>query len=103
MSKVSKELTEEVNIKEQKSTKKKKLKNKQKKKSKIYPLTIICIIMDLLAITGFVITYGPWDYLRNIYVTTAMKTKDHQYLANIFYSDTKVQEIMNKNYFVEFN
>lgn len=105
MNKVSKEidLKEEITTKEKQPAKEKKPKNKQKKKSKIYPLTIICIIMDLLAIAGFVITYGPWDYLRNIYVTTAMKTKDHQYLANVFYSDIKVQEIMNKNYFIEFN
>ena len=74
---------------------------KNKKRKKIYKTTIIFIILDLLAIGGFVMMYGPWGYIRNLYVTTAMKTKDHQYLANIFYSDKKIEEIINSNYFIE--
>lgn len=72
---------------------------KRKKKSK--KLLILCIVLDLLAIGGFVIMYGPWDKVRNFYVTTAMKTKDHQYFAKIFYSDETIEEIMNSNYFIE--
>ena len=45
--------------------------------------------------------YGPWDYVRNLYVTTAMKTKDHQYFANIFYNDKTIENIINSNYFIE--
>ncbi len=74
---------------------------KNKKRKKIYKTTIIFVILDLLAIGGFVMMYGPWGYIRNLYVTTAMKTKDHQYLANIFYSDKKIEEIINSNYFIE--
>ena len=73
---------------------------KNKKKCKIKKSTIVFIILDILAITGFVITYGPWPTLRNLYVNTAMNTMDHQYLARIFYSEERINEIMNSNYFV---
>ena len=74
--------------------------NKRKRKKKIYKSTIIFIVLDILAFTGFFITYGPFSYLRNLYVTTAMKTMHHQYLAYVFYSEEMVENIMSKNYFV---
>ncbi len=74
---------------------------KVKKTKKIKPLTIICIILDILAIGGFIMMYGPWDGVRNFYVNTAMKTKDHRYFANIFYSEKTIEKIMNSNYFIE--
>lgn len=75
------------------------MKKIKKKKSK--KLLIICIILDLFAIGGFVMMYGPWDTVRNFYVTTAMKTKDHKYFAKIFYSDKTIENILNSNYFIE--
>ena len=80
--------------------KKKQRKNKQKKSKKFLYLTIFFILCDLFAIGGFIMMYSPFDYVRNLYVTTAMKTRNHQYLAKIFYSDKKIEEIMNNNYFV---
>lgn len=76
---------------------------KVKKERKIKISTIIFIILDCLAIGGFIITYGPWDTLRNLYVNTAMNTMDHQYLARIFYSEERVNQIMSGNYFVTIN
>lgn len=73
----------------------------KRSKKKGNKLTILFVILDLLAIAGFVMMYGPWDGVRNFYVTTAMKTKDHQYFAKIFYSDKKIEEVMNSNYFIE--
>ena len=75
------------------------MKKIKKKKSK--KLLITCIILDLFAIGGFVMMYGPWDTVRNFYVTTAMKTKDHKYFAKIFYSDKTIEDILNSNYFIE--
>ena len=72
-----------------------------KKKKRINRLTILCIILDLLAIGGFVMMYGPWSSVRNFYVTTAMKTKDHKYFAKIFYNDKTISKIMDSNYFIE--
>lgn len=76
---------------------------KKKKKIKIKKTTILFIFLDLCAITCFFIVYGPWDYFRNLYVTTAMKTRSHQYLAKVFYSDKQIEEIMSNNYFIEVN
>lgn len=76
--------------------------NNKKNKKKIWTiLTIIFAIGDIIAISGFIIMYGPWNKIRNLFVTTAMKTKDHQYLAQIFYTQDKIDQIMNSNYFIE--
>ena len=81
---------------------KKKVKNKGKSK-KLILLVIAFVIMDLFAITGFVVMYGPWDKIRNLYVTTAMQTMNHQYLAKVFYSDKTIQSIMSGNYIIKVN
>lgn len=70
------------------------------KKKKIKKMTIICIILNIFAFSGFFLMYGPINKFRNLYVTTAMKTMDHHYLANVFYSDKQIEKIMNSNYFV---
>lgn len=72
----------------------------RRKKKKIYKTTILFIFLDILVAACFYIMYGPWDKVRNLYVNTAMKTMDHQYLANVFYSEEKVSEIMSNNYFI---
>lgn len=76
---------------------------KLKKKRKIHKSTIVFIILDIIVAACFFITYGPYDKLRNLYVTTAMKTMNHQYFAKIFYSDETIEKIMASNYFVEIN
>lgn len=73
---------------------------KKVKKNKIQKKTIIFIILDICAIICFFIMYGPWNKIRNIYVTTAMNTMEHQWLARIFYSNEKIEKIMQNNYFV---
>ena len=75
----------------------------KKKKRKIYKSTIMFIILDILAITCFVLVYGPWDYLRNLYVSTAMRTMEHQYLADVFYSKETIQKVLDSNYIIELN
>ncbi len=76
------------------------MKKKQKKKRKIMIKTIVFLILDILAIACFIMMYGPWGYVRNLFITTAMNTMDHQWYARIFYSEEKINEIMNSNYFV---
>lgn len=78
----------------------KKITRKRKKNKILTCLTILFIVLDILAISGFVVMYGPWNYFKNLFVTTAMKTRNHQYLAYVFYSEEMVQEIMNNNYFI---
>ncbi len=73
----------------------------KKKKKKIYKSVIVFAILDILALAGFFVMYGPIDYVRNLYVTTAMRTMHHQYFAKIFYSDETIEKIMSQNYFVK--
>lgn len=68
---------------------------------KIYKTTILFIVLDILVALCFFMMYGPWSKIRNLYVTTALKTMNHQYFANIFYSEEKINEIMSSNYFIE--
>lgn len=79
----------------------KKVRAKNKKNKKLTFLTILFVIFDILAISGFIIMYGPWNGIRNFYINTAMKTKDHKYLAKIFYSDETIEKVMSSNYFIE--
>lgn len=72
----------------------------RRKKKKIYKSTIVFIILDLIVAWCFFMMYGPWSYVRNLYITTAMQTMNHQYLAKVFYSDKTIQKIMSNNYFV---
>lgn len=75
----------------------------RKRKKKIYKTTVIFIFLDLIVAFCFFMMYGPWDKVRNLYVTTAMQTMNHQYLAKVFYSDKTIKEIQNSNYFVTVN
>ena len=47
--------------------------------------------------------YGPIDKARVFWITTAMETGDHQYLANIFYSEDTIKSVMSENYMDEIN
>lgn len=43
------------------------------------------------------IFYGPWDGFRNFWITSAMTTMNHQYLATWFYSDKTIQKVLASN------
>lgn len=73
---------------------------KRKQKKKILKRTIVFIFLDIITLTCFFVMYGPWDKVRNMYVSTAMNTMTHQWMAKIFYSDKRIEEIMKSNYFV---
>ena len=79
------------------------MKKNKIKKNKIMKKTIFFIICDIIAIACFIMMYGPWGYVRNLFVTTAMNTMDHQWYARIFYSEEKINKIMNSNYFITLN
>ena len=72
----------------------------RRKTRKIYKTTILFIILDIFVAICFFVMYGPWKYIRNLYVTTAMQTMNHQYLAKVFYNDDKINEIQNSNYII---
>jgi exopolysaccharide biosynthesis protein len=41
--------------------------------------------------------FQPFEGLRDLWVTTAMTTLNHQYLATWFFSDDEIQKILNNN------
>ena len=45
--------------------------------------------------------YGPWAGFRNFWITSAMTTMSHQYLATWFYSDETIQEVLASNSIIE--
>lgn len=52
----------------------------------------------LLGIAAFAfVFYGPWNGFRNFWITSAMTTMNHQYLATWFYSDEVIQEVLSNN------
>jgi exopolysaccharide biosynthesis protein len=69
------------------------------KKARILEITII--IVDILMCVSLFVLYGPWNTFRNFWITTAMTTMNHQYLAHIFYSDEMICEVMTNNIVIE--
>ena len=45
--------------------------------------------------------YGPNNKFRDWYITTAMTTMTHQYLATWFYSSETINEVLDKNKIIE--
>ena len=62
--------------------------------------TILCIVVDVLAICCFILFYGPYEEFRNIIVNTAMVTKSRQYIAYTFYNEETVNKIMALNNYI---
>lgn len=62
---------------------------------------IIFIILDIVALLGIFLAYGPITYFREFLITTAMTTKSHKYLAKTFYSDHMINKVLSNNYVEE--
>ena len=93
---------EEAKVEEKKQPKKEKKnkKNKKdKKKSKKWVITFG--ILDVLAIVCIFLMYGPISYFRNLWVTSAMTTMTHKYLAYIFFNQEQIDDIMSNNIVIE--
>ena len=74
-------------------------KKKMKLRTKI--IIIICSILVFFTGLGLFLLYGPWDGFRNFWITSAMTTMNHRYLAEWFYSDEVIQKVLNSNEVVE--
>ena len=60
-------------------------------------LNRILLVLDVLALVFLAVVYGPWAGFRNWYVTTALSTSSHKYLAYAIYSSDQLQTIMSNN------
>ena len=64
-------------------------------------VTKLFILIDLIVIACFFLVYGPIKQIRVFWITTAMETGSHKYLAHIFYSDKAIEKVLKENYFVK--
>lgn len=74
-----------------------------KKIKKLHLPVKLFIFIDFIIVICFFVVYGPIDNARVFWITTAMGTNDHKYLANIFYEDDTIKQVMSNNYMDEFS
>lgn len=61
-------------------------------------LTITFIILDILAAICFFVVYAPvFESFQNTIISTAMVTKTHGYIAHVFYSDERINQVVASN------
>lgn len=94
------ELEEREEIKEVEKKRKTRKEKKKKRRIKKVILSLLILLMLGIGVMAFLL-YGPYPNFREWYITTAMTTMSHQYLAYWFYSDETIQEVMNRNKVVE--
>lgn len=69
------------------------------KKMKLWKKVVIvlCLIGIIGLTAGGILLYGPFNGFRDWWITTAMTTMSHQYLATWIYSDDTIREVMDRN------
>lgn len=91
-------MKKEENIKKP-STNKARGKKKRKKKKKLsFKLILGFFAFEIVftLLTGpFMLYYGPFKNVKTTFVGSAMTTMSHQYIATLFLSDEKINEILN--------
>lgn len=71
---------------------------KIKKRSKMSKWKRIVLGIFILGVCSFIfLFYGPWKGFRDFWITTAMTTMNHQYLATWLYSDETINEVLANN------
>ena len=56
-------------------------KRKKKKKNKINKWFYTFVVLDILAVIGLFVVYGPWDGFRNLWITSYTKTSTPCYAS----------------------
>ena len=79
-----------------------KKKNKKGQWSLKKKLLAIFIFLFGLSIGSFVfLFYGPFDSFKEFWITSAMTTMNHKYLATYIYSDEYIQQVLQNNSIIE--
>ena len=79
-----------------------KKKKEEKKNNKLANFfTIILTLGDIVAVIVLFLLYGSYPNFRNWLVTTAMTTMNHQYLATTFYSEERINQVLEQNKTIE--
>lgn len=63
-------------------------------------VTKIFILIDFIVLACYFLVYGPIKQIRVFWITTAMETGTHKYLAHIFYSNKAIDKVLKENYYV---
>ena len=76
------------------------LKKERRKEKKIITKIIIALFIIGSSFSLFLF-YGPIDGFRNFWITSAMTSMSHQYLATWFYNDDVINEVLANNHIIE--
>ena len=87
--------------KEKKIKREKKVKEKKKWSVKKKVLVILSSLFVFGVGCFIFLFYGQWNGFRNFWITSAMTTMNHRYLATWFYSDETIQKVLSQNLVVE--
>jgi len=63
----------------------------------------LCIVYIIGFSSFLFLFYGPIHGFRDFWITTAMTTMSHQYLATWFYSEETIQSVLENNSIIEVN
>lgn len=94
------EVVELLTLEDKEINEKNDKKNNKKKKRKKKVIIGISSIVCMFGVAAFLF-YGPWDGFRNFWITSAMTTMNHRYLATALYSDETIQEVLKANAIIE--
>ncbi len=81
----------------------KKTKKQLKTKRNIFKKFLIFILLlgTICCYSGLFLLYGPYSGFRDWYITTAMMTMSHKYLATWFYDEVTIEDCMYRNNIIE--
>ena len=80
----------------------KKTSKTKNKKIGVLKVFRILLILGLLGIGALaLLLYGPWAGFRDWYITSAMTTMTHHWLATMFYDEATINVVMEKNKIIE--
>ncbi|MBO5414933.1 MAG: phosphodiester glycosidase family protein [Bacilli bacterium] len=94
------EVVELLTLEEKEDNNKNSKKKNKKKKGKKKVIIGLSFITCMFGIAAFLF-YGPWDGFRNFWITSAMTTMSHQYLATALYSQETIEEVLRSNAIIE--
>ena len=79
--------------------KRQRIKYKMPLKRKI--IRVICLIYIFFFSSFLFLFYGPFDSFKEFWITSAMTTMNHKYLATYIYSDDYIQKVLQNNSIIE--
>lgn len=74
---------------------------KEKRKEKKLIIKIVIALFTLGSSLSLFLFYGPISGFRNFWITSAMTSMSHQYLATWFYNDDVINEVLSNNHIIE--